>query len=45
MTLFDLIMGQKFNKDDWARLGRGEILDEETIGKMLAEGYEGLGDE
>jgi hypothetical protein len=45
MTLYDLIMGMKFGKSDWAALGRGEILNEETIGKMLMEGYEAVADE
>jgi hypothetical protein len=45
MTLFDLIMGMKFGKAEWAALGRGEIHDEETIKKMLMEGYEAVANE
>jgi hypothetical protein len=45
MTLYDLIMGQKFNRSDWAELGRGEILDQERISRMLMEGYEAIADE
>lgn len=45
MTLMDLIMGHKFGKSDWAALGRGDIKDDETIGKMLMEGYEAVADE
>jgi hypothetical protein len=42
MTLYDLIMGAKFGKSDWAALGRGDIMDEETIGQMLMEGYKAV---
>jgi len=42
MTLYDLIMGQGFSRSDWAELGRGEILDEDTIKRMLMEGYEAV---
>jgi hypothetical protein len=46
VTLFDLIMmSKKFGKDDWAALGRGEVKDEDTIRKMLMEGYEAMTDE
>jgi hypothetical protein len=45
MTLYDLIMGMKFGKSDWAALGRGDVKDEETIGKMLMEGYAAVADE
>ena len=49
-TLYDLIMGGagdslSFSQEDWRALGRGEITDEETISKMMEEGYEGLVDE
>lgn len=44
MTLYDLIM-KGFTKLDWARLGKGEIDDENTIKKMLMEGYEAVVDE
>lgn len=44
MTLYELIM-KGFSKLDWARLGRGEITDEETIRRMLMEGYEAVADE
>lgn len=45
MTLYDIVMGfagEAYTKSDWARLGKGEIMDEETIGKMLMEGYEAV---
>lgn len=48
MTLYDLIMGKgigTFNKEDWARLGRGEVTDEDTIKEMLAEGYGAIADD
>ena len=49
MTLYDVIMGQggteNFSSDDWARLGRGEIEDQDTIDAMLAEGYDAVGDD
>ncbi|WP_299315057.1 hypothetical protein [uncultured Halomonas sp.] len=46
MTLYDLIMtAAKFTKMDWSRLGKAEIDDEETIGRMLMEGYEAVADE
>lgn len=45
MTLYDLIMGQKFGRDEWAALGRGDITDEATIGRMLMEGYQAVADE
>jgi hypothetical protein len=45
MTLYDLIMGQKFNRSDWAEFGRGEVLDEDRIKRMLMEGYEAMADE
>lgn len=49
-TLYDLIMGGagdslSFSREDWRALGCGEITDEETISKMMEEGYEGLVDE
>lgn len=48
MTLYDIVMGfagEMFTKSDWARLGKGEIMDQDTIGKMLMEGYEAVADE
>ena len=46
MTLYDLIMtAAKFTKMDWSRLGQGQIEDQETIGRMLMEGYEAVADE
>jgi hypothetical protein len=46
MTLYDLIMGGKgFTRSDWAALGRGELLDDDQISKMLMEGYQALVDE
>lgn len=46
MTLYDLIMtAAKFTKMDWSRLGHGQIEDQETIGRMLMEGYEAVADE
>jgi hypothetical protein len=42
MTLYDLIMGNglaDFTRGDWAKLGRGEITDEDTIKQMLMDGY------
>jgi hypothetical protein len=45
MTLYDLIMGMKFGKSNWAALGRGEIVEEETIKRMLMEGYQAVADE
>lgn len=45
MTLYDLIMGGKSTRDDWAQLGAGQITDQATIDKMLMEGYAALADE
>jgi hypothetical protein len=45
MTLYDLIMGLRYGKAEWAALGRGEVKDEETVKKMLMQGYEALADE
>lgn len=46
MTLYDLIMGmRKYTKSDWAKLGRGEIMDEDEISKMLMEGYGAMVDD
>ena len=48
MTLYDLIMGKAlgdFTKSDWASLGRGDITDNETINKMLADGYGAIANE
>ena len=42
MTLYDLIMSQSldgFTREDWSRLGRGLITDEDTIRQMVMEGY------
>ncbi len=47
MTLYEYIMGSgnsTFSKADWSALGSGELTDEETIGKMLMEGYEAVAD-
>ena len=44
MTLYDLIM-KGFSKMDWSRLGKGQIDDEDTIKRMLMEGYEAVADE
>ncbi len=43
MSLYDLIMGETeefFTREDWAALGRGEIMDEDIVAAMLAQGYE-----
>ena len=46
MTLYDLIMGgNATTRSDWAALGRGELVDQEQISKMLMEGYQALVDE
>ena len=48
MTLYDVIMGlgkKAFTKLDWAQLGRGEITDEDTIRRMLMDGYAAVADE
>lgn len=48
MTLYNLIMGDllgPFTRDDWARLGRGEVIDEETVRKMLMDGYAAVANE
>lgn len=45
MTLYDLIMGQGFARSDWTELGRGEILNKDTIKRMLMEGYEAVANE
>lgn len=45
MTLYELIMGAGYTKAEWAALGRGDIMDEETIKKMLMEGYEAVADD
>jgi hypothetical protein len=45
VTLYDLIMGIRFGKAEWAALGRGEVKDEDTIKKMLMEGYDAIVDE
>lgn len=47
MTLYDIIMGvaNGFTKEDWSKLGRGQIEDEDTIKKMLMEGYGAVADE
>lgn len=42
MSLYDLIMSQGFNKEDWANLGKGLITNEDIISAMLEEGYEGI---
>lgn len=45
-SVFDMIMGadyvesEGFTKEDWAKLGRGDILDDQVVEQMLAEGYE-----
>ena len=46
MTLYELIMGNgtgAFTKEDWSALGKGEIMDSDTVRKMLMEGYEAVG--
>lgn len=46
MSLYDLIMGGTgFTKDDWAKLGRGEITDQDTVRLMLLDGYQGVANE
>ena len=46
MTLYDFIMGiRRYDKSDWAKLGRGEIMDEAEIAKMLMEGYGAMADD
>lgn len=48
MTLYDLIMGGikgAFTKSDWSKLGRGLVEDEDTIRKMLMDGYGAVVDE
>lgn len=45
MTLYEMIMdnmNKLFTRLDWAALGRGDITDEDTIGKMLMQGYEAV---
>jgi hypothetical protein len=47
MTLYDIIMGNLsglFTKKDWSQLGHGE-KDEDTIKKMLMDGYAAVVDE
>lgn len=47
MTLYELIMSAKdgFTRSDWAELGRRAIQDEETVKKMVMEGYSAIVDE
>lgn len=48
MTLYELIMSgvnRLFTRQDWSMLGKGEIDDQETIEKMLMEGYEAIANE
>jgi hypothetical protein len=45
VTLWDLIMQRTFRKNDWSALGKGEVKDQETIDRMLMEGYEAIADE
>ena len=47
MTLYDIIMGKLagFTKLDWSNLGKGQIEDEDTIKRMLMDGYAAVADE
>ena len=47
MTLYDIIMGKlsEFTKLDWSNLGKGYIEDEDTIKRMLMDGYAAVADE
>jgi hypothetical protein len=48
MTLYDIIMGNLtglFTKHDWSLLGKREIENEDTIKRMLMDGYAAVADE